>query len=284
MGPEAVENEPTPLHLRNTERAVGAARHLLGRERQIHVFGGVAVQIVNPERAAAGGESAGRESIRAATGIFAAGAAGGFGAAGGAHALAVDAAITPGPGARFGAIHPGPHARHCGRGRHAAGQVEGIVGWQQGAGAGAFPLVSITKAFADGGAKRGRFVRLHPHHRKNARQVGELVKIDAGARRGRLFARRIVKRRHLRSAADGGEFLLPRLLGRRVEAGLGPAREALLGAQRMHGQSGIALAEPVRLAEDAPHFLQLRRTQPEPGGHRREKRGIRLHRGGRRGR
>ena len=47
-----IEDKPAALHFRGAQGGAAGARHLCGIERQVHVFGGVAVEIKNTERAA----------------------------------------------------------------------------------------------------------------------------------------------------------------------------------------------------------------------------------------
>src|SRR5436190_21510372 len=58
------ENEPTALHLGFSGAA--AAAEFFGREREIHVLGGIAVLVVHDERAHALGERAGGIGVAAA--------------------------------------------------------------------------------------------------------------------------------------------------------------------------------------------------------------------------
>ena len=47
MGFVSIENKPTAFHLRISQLGATAARHLTGVEWQIHMFSGVAVQVVD---------------------------------------------------------------------------------------------------------------------------------------------------------------------------------------------------------------------------------------------
>src|SRR6056297_1980614 len=88
MGANCIPDEPAPFHFGDAQLAAAAAGHLVGRERQIHVFGRVAVKVVNPQRAFAGREASGGIGVRPAAGETAAIAAGALEAAGGADARA----------------------------------------------------------------------------------------------------------------------------------------------------------------------------------------------------
>src|SRR5512139_1628223 len=68
VGAVGIEDEPASLHLRVPERLTPAACHLLFVEWEVHVLGGVAVQVVDLERTVAVGEVARGKGIGAALG------------------------------------------------------------------------------------------------------------------------------------------------------------------------------------------------------------------------
>ncbi len=49
----SIEDKPAPLHLGVTQLPASPARHLAFSERKIHVFSGIAVEIVNAQAAPA---------------------------------------------------------------------------------------------------------------------------------------------------------------------------------------------------------------------------------------
>ena len=59
-----VEDEPTPFHLGVAQFLAAPARHLALVEWQIHVLGGVAVEIVDIERTVAGGKNSGGKRVQ----------------------------------------------------------------------------------------------------------------------------------------------------------------------------------------------------------------------------
>ena len=67
MGSVMIENKPAPLHLRIPILAAVAACHLIFIEGQVHVLGGIAMKIVDHQRAAAFGEKARRKGVGSAT-------------------------------------------------------------------------------------------------------------------------------------------------------------------------------------------------------------------------
>src|SRR5688572_17278323 len=147
------EDEPAALHFGGA-RTAGAGQ-LITAERQAHVLGRVAMQIVDPGGAHAVGKSSGRERIRAAGVVTAAGAAGGLVAVCGTQRVVL-----------LGAIGPDPLSRGVVRAAHGLSILAPgvfLLRWLQRARAGALPLVGITQAFADRLAELRRLARADVH-------------------------------------------------------------------------------------------------------------------------
>jgi len=63
MGPVCVENKPAPLHLRVSQFDAAPAGHLGLVEREIHMLGGVPVQVIDPQAAPAIRKGTRREGV-----------------------------------------------------------------------------------------------------------------------------------------------------------------------------------------------------------------------------
>jgi hypothetical protein len=257
MRPVAVEDEPAALHLGVAELGAAAARHLVQAQRQVHVLGGVAVEVVDAEPAVTAGEVAGGIGVRAAFRPAAAVAARALVAGGGADALPVGGTVAPGPGRAVGlVVHPA-HALDGGVGAQALGQVEAVVGRFERAGTGTFPFMRVAQALADRFADLGRLARPYPDHRIGAGNVRELELVDAGLGVLRTLARRVVEWCHVLGAAD----LFERGVG--IAHGLfGELRATLLGRDGMLGDRRVALADDARSGKDRAHLRELLFGQP----------------------
>ena len=95
VSPNGVEYEPAAFHLRVAELLAAETRHLTQIERQVHVFRGVAVQIIDFERTSARRKVPGRKGVRAAARPAAAVATRGFRASRGADSRPVRGTIAP---------------------------------------------------------------------------------------------------------------------------------------------------------------------------------------------
>ena len=256
--PEGVEHEPAALHFGVAQRPTAQAGHLRGVQRQVHVLGGIAVQVVHTQRAAALGKRTARIGVRAARRPAPALASGRLLAAGRADPAPIGGPIGPGlvglAGRVVGRAHPGDRRRRS----RAARQIEAVVRRFEPTLAGALPLVRIAQPLAHRLADLRGLAGADPDHRVLAGDAGKLEPVDAGARLLGALGPRVVQGRHLGPAADPGG------LGEHLGAlhGLDRTRPALLRSHRMPGDRRVALPREARPAEHLAHRTRLPRGQP----------------------
>src|SRR5215469_15563866 len=104
MSPNGVKYEPAAFHLGVAQLLAAEARHLPLIQRQIHVLRGIAIQVVDVERALARGKVTGRIGVGAASGPASAVAVGRFLTPGSANTFFVGRAVTPGFGRAIGLV------------------------------------------------------------------------------------------------------------------------------------------------------------------------------------
>ena len=63
MSQVSIEDKPTALHLGVAQLPAAATRHLTLVERKVHVLGGIAVQVIDLQRAVAFWKTSGRKSV-----------------------------------------------------------------------------------------------------------------------------------------------------------------------------------------------------------------------------
>ena len=239
---DRVPDEPAALHLGHAKRGGAAARHLVLAQRQVHVLGRVAVDVIGAKRAAALRKRARGVSVRAAAGEAAAIAAGRFGTARGADpgpplTDAVNVACMRPVG-----IVPGAH-------RLLAAELELVIRRQKLPGRGAFPFMRIAQSPALGLAQRMRLVGAHPDHRVDHRDVGIFEHVDADLGILRALRLGVVNRRAEGPAADAFPLPVAIALLHRGNRAADP-RRGFLGRHRVAGDRRIALPDVRRPGED----------------------------------
>ena len=252
----AVENEPTPFHLRVAQFYTSAAGHLALVERQVHVFRRVAVQVVHLQLAAACWKISGRKGVGAAHGGIHSGAAWTLLAGSGADSLLVRRAVAPGFRRAVFLIVRHAHSFDRLRRGHTLGQVEAVIGGLQRSRARAFPFVRVAQAPAHGGADFRGFPGFHPHDRIGTRYIGEFKLIDAGFGVFGALLGRVIERSHVFGPADFYEHGILVVNTRLRQLGL-----ALLRSHGMPGDDRVPLADHSGAGKDCADGLHLRVRQ-----------------------
>ncbi|MCG7851243.1 MAG: hypothetical protein MIO92_01840 [Methanosarcinaceae archaeon] len=252
MGPVGIEYEPAPFHLRVPILTAAPACHLIFVEGQVHVLGGIAIEVIDHQRAAALGKKTGRKGVGSAIRPASPRASGGLGTGAGAYSFPVSVAIAPRLARAVLFIVRLPHEADRRIGASPCRQVEPIVRLFECPRTGPLPLMGIAYSLAHRFTDFNRFPGPHPDDRISAWDVGELELIDTCTRVFRLLHPRIVEGRHVLGPADPfkGRIFIMHAFPLKFFFAL-PDRDG------MFGDGGIPLTHIARPGEDGAHLGHL---------------------------